>query len=308
MVNKTINNKSDVKKIFLLLSLFASFTIVNAQDLLGDLEPTAGDDFAIATFKSTRLVNQHTIETTGPRTLDFRISHRFGPVNSEAYNAFGLDGPANIRLGLKYSPEGRFMFGIGRSSLDKLVDGFLKYRLLRQKTDNSMPLSVTLLACAYYTTLKDGNAAANGFDRYEFRSSRFSYCYQLLIARKFSPNFSFQVAPWLVHYNLVDLQSDKNDAYGLAALFRLKFTKRAAITAEYGYRLNKYTAVTKTENDIHFDTFSIGYELETGGHVFQIHFTNSFGITENQFFPKTDTKWNDAGVRLGFNISRVFTL
>ncbi len=297
-----------MKKIYLLFSLLSSITYANAQDLLSGLEPTADADYSIATFKSTRLINQHTIETVGPKTLDFRISHRFGAINSGSYNAWGLDGPANIRLGLEYSPDGRFMFGIGRSSLDKLVDCFLKYKLLRQKTDNSMPFSMTLLASAYYTTLKDGNAIANGFDRYENRSSRFSYCYELLIARKFSPSFSFQVAPWLVHYNLVDLKTDKNDAYGLSGLLRMKFTKRAAITMEYAYRMNKYNAFTNTDGDVYHNSFAIGYELETGGHVFQIHFTNSFGITENQFFTKTDSKWNDAGIRLGFNISRVFTL
>ena len=297
-----------MKKLFLLFTLLFIGHTGYSQDLLDSLELSADADYSIATFKSTRLINQHTIETVGPRTLDFRISHRFGAINSGAYKAYGLDGPANIRLGLEYSPDGRFMFGIGRSSLDKLVDGFLKFRLLRQKTDNSMPFSVTLLASAFYTTLKDGNAISNGFDRYEKSTSRYSYCYELMIARKFSPSFSFQVAPWLVHYNLVDLKSDKNDAYGLSGLFRLKFTKRAAITMEYGYRINKYTAQTRTAQDIYHDSFSIGYELETGGHVFQIHFTNSFGITENQFFTKTDSKWNDAGIRLGFNISRVFTL
>jgi outer membrane protein assembly factor BamA len=111
------------------------------------------------------------------------------------------------------------------------------------------------------------------------------------------------VAPWFVHYNLVENISDKNDSYGLAGLFRFKFTKRSAVTFEYGYRLNEYTAETK-----YYDSMAIGYELETGGHVFQIHFTNSFGIVESQFFPSTDSQWNDMGIRLGFNISRVFTL
>jgi hypothetical protein len=298
-----------VKKIFLLLAIFASTISVNAQDLLSGIEPTADVDFSIATFKSTRLINMHTIETTGPRTLDFRISHRFGAVNSGAYNFWGLDGPANIRLGLEYSPDGRFMFGIGRSSLDKSFDGFLKYRLLRQKTDNSMPISLTLLACTYYTSMKDPNKEANGYDKYEYTSSRFSYCYELMFARKFTPSFSLQIAPWFVHYNLVDEITDKNDVYGLSGLLRLKFTKRAAITVEYGYRMNDYTAAkTGSADDPYHNTFAIGYELETGGHVFQIHFTNSFGITEEQFFPKTESEWNDAGIRLGFNISRVFTL
>src|SRR5204863_5627162 len=128
-----------------------------------------------------------------------------------------------------------FMFGVGRSSYDKMVDGFLKYKLLRQTADNSMPVSLSLFSGAYYTTLKDANKEANGYDKYEHLSSRLSYAFEIMVGRKFTPSFSVQLAPWLVHYNLVENIDDKNDVYGLAGLLRLKFTKRAAITFEYGY-------------------------------------------------------------------------
>jgi len=294
-----------IKNLFAVFVLTITMSALKAQDMLSSLDSLSDEpkDYVIATFKSTRLINQHTLETVGPRTLDFRISHRFGPVNAGAYDFWGLDGPANIRLGLEYSPDGRFMFGIGRTSSEKLIDGFLKYRLLRQTSDDGMPVSVTLFAGAYYTAAKDPNKEANGYDKYEYTSSRMSYCFEAMIGRKFNSRFSLQVAPWFVHYNLVDNITDKNDAYGVAGLFRLKFTKRAAITFEYGYRINEYSVETE-----YYDSMSIGYELETGGHVFQIHFTNSFGLAESQFFPHTNSQWNDGGVRLGFNISRVFTL
>jgi hypothetical protein len=290
-----------MKKLFTLIAIVVSVQL-QAQDLLSSLGSDKEEkDYVIATFKGTRLINQHTLESLGKRTLDFRISHRFGPVNSGSYGAWGIDGPVNIRLSLEYSPEGRFMFGIGRSSYEKNVDGFLKYRLLRQTSGSEMPMSITLFAGAYYNALK--NQTVNGFDKFENRSSRFSYCYEMMIGRKFSKKFSFQVAPWFVHYNLVEKITDKNDAYGISGMFRFKFTNRSAITAEYGYRINDYSPSNK-----YYDTFSVGYEVETGGHVFQVHFTNSFGLTEDQFFPRTDTQWNDAGIRLGFNVSRVFTL
>jgi hypothetical protein len=290
-----------MKKIITLIFLAVSFNSFS-QDLLSSLDSAdSGEkDFATATFKTTRLVNQHTLETVGKRTLDFRISHRFGPVNSGSYGAWGVDGPANIRLGLEYSFDGRFMFGIGRSTLEKVVDGFLKYKLIRQTTDDKTPLSVTLFAGAYYTALK--NVFIQNIDKFEHTSSRFSYCYEVMVGRKFSRKLSLQLAPWMVHYNLVERLDDKNDVFGLSGMVRYKFTNRSAITAEYGLPLNDYS----TEE--YFNTFSIGYELETGGHVFQVHFTNSFGLIESQFFPKTDTEWNDMGIRLGFNISRVFTL
>lgn len=291
------------KKLVIAFALAFSTMQLKAQDIFESLDVNNEQVPVTATFKSTRLVNQHTIESLGKRTLDFRISHRFGPWNSGGENLWGLDGPANIRLGLEYSPEGRFMFGLGRSSFDKMFDGFLKYRWLRQTEDNKMPVSLTLLSCAYYTAQKDANKEANGYDKYSFGTSRLSYCFELMFARKFTSGFSLQIAPWFVHYNLVDNFADKNDSYGLSTLFRLKFTKRAAITAEYAYRFNEYTS-----DKNYYNSLSIGYELETGGHVFQIHLTNSFGIVENQFFTQTDSKWNNMGIRLGFNISRVFTL
>ncbi|MEO8087612.1 MAG: DUF5777 family beta-barrel protein [Bacteroidota bacterium] len=292
-----------LKNIFFLL-LFMDCSQIKAQDLLSliDSVPVPQKEFTAATFKTTRLVDQHTLETVGRNTLDFRISHRFGSLNSGSLNAWGIDGPVDIRLGLEYSPDGRFMFGIGRTSLEKVVDGFLKFRLLRQTTSGSMPLSVTLFAGAYRIALKDNNKASQGYDKYKPETNRWSYAYEIMIGRKFTPSFSFQVAPWFVHYNLVEKITDKNDAYGVACVTRLKFTKRMAITFEYAYRINDYSQ-TK-----YYDSMGIGWEIETGGHVFQVHFINSFGLVENQFFAHTDTKWNNAGIRLGFNVSRVFTL
>ncbi|MCC7232437.1 MAG: hypothetical protein IT242_05795 [Bacteroidia bacterium] len=291
------------KHLFVSVLLISGFR-VHSQDLLSMVEDSASHpkDYTVATFKSTRLINMHTLATLGRRTLDFRISHRFGAINTGSYNAWGVDGPANIRLGLAYSPDGRIMVGIGRSSYEKILDGFVKYRLFRQTTDDKMPAGITLLAGMYYTAQKDPNETSTGYNKYDYLSNRLSYHFEVIAGRKFTRSFSMQFAPWLTHYNLVEQASDKNDAYGIATCIRLKFTRRSAITFEYGYRINNPSA-TK-----YYDTMGIGYELETGGHVFQVHLTNSFGITENQFFDRTETKWDDAGIRLGFNISRVFTL
>ena len=256
----------------------------------------------LATFKTTRVINFHTIETVGKRTLDFRISHRFGLVNSGVDDFWGIDGGASIRLGLEYSYDGRLMVGFGRTSYQKLLDGFLKYRLLRQTEGGEMPLSVTLFSGMYATMAKDPLKKVTGFDRYEHFYSRLSYNYQVIVGRKFGTNFSAQIAPWYVHLNQVDLLKDANDSYGLSGAIRYKFTKHMALTAEYAYRLNDYT------DRNFYDSFGIGFEIETGGHVFQMHVTNSFGLSENQFLPYTDTKWGDGGIRIGFNVSRVFTL
>lgn len=290
---------------FLLLASFTSFS--QDDDLMKILNENTvkPKQFTAATFKTTRIVNFHTLETVGRRSLDFRISHRFGDINSGAYNAWGIDGGASIRLSLEYSYDGRFMFGIGRTSYEKMVDGFLKYRLLRQTDDNKMPLSVTLFSGAYQTFIREPNQGTGLPNYYAVPTDRLSFCNQIIIGRKFSERFSLQIAPTHIHYNLVYAQTDGNDVFVLASALRFKFTKRQAITLEYGYRLNSYYDDTKVK---YYDSFGVGWEIETGGHVFQVHLTNSFGLAENQFYAYTRTSWENFGVRIGFNISRVFTL
>ena len=111
-------------KAFTFFLVILGCTSLQAQDLwnLIDSAQTTGKEFTVATFKTTRLIDQHTLETVGKNTLDFRISHRFGSLNSGSLNAWGIDGPVDIRLGLEYSPDGRFMFGIGRTSMEKMVE------------------------------------------------------------------------------------------------------------------------------------------------------------------------------------------
>lgn len=292
-------------KYSLLALLVLSAIHVSAQEdpmaILNAQQPKE-KPLAIATFKTTRLINFHTIETCGRRTLDFRISHRFGAINSGIENFWGIDGGASIRLGLEYSHDGRLQFGFGRTSYQKMLDGFVKYRLLRQTEGKGMPVSLTLFSAMYCNTSKDPLKEVTGFDRYANAYSRLSYCHQIIIGRKFSKNLSVQLAPWFIHYNQVDQITDANDMFGLAGAIRYKVTRSLAITGEYGLRINEYT------NRDYYNSFGLGFEVETGGHVFQMHITNSFGLVENQFLPFTDTKWGNAGIRLGFNISRVFAL
>ncbi len=273
------------------------------MQLFMDMTPTNPKEPVIATFKGTRLINQHTIEVGGKRTLDYRIAHRFGPFNTGSYNFWGLDGGASIRMSLEYSYDGRLQFGLGRTSIEKTYDTYLKYRLLRQTKNNSMPISVTLLSGLYYTNLKGAATLISGVDKYKNTSSRISYAHQIMIARKFGEKLSVQVTPSFVHYNQVDNISDKNDTYAVGALGRYKFTNRAAFTFEYMARVNKFS-----RTNTYYDSMGIGLDIETGGHVFQVHLTNSLGITENQFITKTTDTWSKGGMRLGFNISRAFTL
>ncbi len=256
-----------------------------------------------ATFKSTRLINGHTVETTQGGVLDLKISHRFGPVNDGFYGMFGLD-EASIRIGMDYGLTNRLTVGGGRSSFDKQYDGFLKYRLFWQSEGKKkIPVSVTLLASVMYGT--DTGTAMKLEKKVQTQlhnEDRFSYAYQVLIARKFSPDFSLQLMPSLVHENLIDSNSDHNNIFAIGAGARFKLTPRSSINVEY------YCPLPGSKLDGTNYTFSIGYEIETGGHVFQVHFSNSTGMTENSFVAGNSEKWGKGGIHLGFNISRVFTI
>ncbi len=294
------------RQLTILLILVCAFAnSLKAQDtdpmmLLQGLAEAPKDEPVIATFKATRVINQQTIEVGGSRSLDFRIHHHFGPFNSGAYDFWGIDGGASIRLGLEYSYDGRLQIGLGRTSYEKQLDGFLKYRLLRQSKSGSMPISVTLFSGAYQNGLK--GLKIGGLDKFKYASDLFSFVHQVIIARKIDDKLSLQITPTMVHYNLVENLTDNNDSYFLGISGRYKVSNRTAITYEYGARMDNNTA-TK-----YYDSMGIGLDIETGGHVFQMFLTNSFGMTENQTFARTNTSWADRGFRLGFNVSRMFTL
>ena len=160
-----------------------------------------------------------------------------------------------------------------------------------------MPVTVTGVATVMIKTIKNQDETI----KRKF-SDRLFYAYQLVIGRKFSETTSFQIVPTVVHHNIVPGASDPNDNIAIGFGGRHKVTKRISINAEYYYVLPDYK-LPGTHNSL-----SAGVDIETGGHVFQVHFTNSFGLVESQFFPHTDSQWNDMGIRLGFNVSRVFSL
>lgn len=285
---------------FLLLLLTAWASPAWAQDdLLGQLEsqkPAAATPEPVAaTFKSTRLINGHTVETPGQGTLVFLISHRFGTLNSGAYNFFGLD-QAEIRLGLEYALTDKLEVGIGRSSIEKTLDGFVKYRAIRQTTGSRvMPVSVTLFGSAAMNMLRD--------DRSWYTvSRRLTYTYQALIARKFSPNLSLQLMPTLVHRNLVTDNTQANDVYAVGIGGRQKLTKRTSINAEYYYLVPR-TMPTGVRNSL-----ALGFDIETGGHIFQLHVTNSQGMIENHFVANTRGNFFNGDIYFGFNVNRNFTI
>ncbi|SDY19668.1 DUF5777 family beta-barrel protein [Hymenobacter psychrophilus] len=282
--------------------LLAPAAYAQTGDLLGQLDSQTTDpqkrEVVSATFKATHIINSQSVETPGEGTLAFLIQHRFGTLNSGAYNFFGLD-QAVLRLGFEYGLTDRLTVGIGRSSQEKTYDGSLKYRAIRQTTGaRAMPVSVTLFASSAINTLKFN--LAPGEDR--STASRVTYSYQALIARKFSPNLSVQLMPTLIHRNYVATPGQQNDVYALGGGLRQKITKRTALTADYYYLLPGNTA------DNFRNALGLGVDLETGGHIFQLHVTNSLGMTEKFFVPETTGKFFSGDLYFGFTVARNFTL
>jgi hypothetical protein len=286
-----------------LITLFTFFSLAAfAQDDLMKMleEETEKDkkpDYATATFKTTRLINGHSVENVAEGVLDFRISHRFGYVNGGAYELFGLD-EASMRLGLDYGLTNRWMIGIGRSTYQKQYDGFTKYKLLRQSSGTRvMPITLSAIASIMYKSLKDENP-----DRENYVTSKLYYSGQLLIGRKFNESLSLQLMPTIIHYNLVQGANDPNDVFALGAGGRMKLSKRVSLNLEYYYQLPEHK-LPGTTNSI-----AIGVDIETGGHVFQLYCTNSTGMTERTYISETTGNFFEGDIRLGFTISRVFTV
>jgi hypothetical protein len=283
-----------------LLSLI-TFGIFAQDDLMNiiDQNSTPEINYTTATFKSTRVLNGHSIERMVPGQLDVRISHRFGTLNSGAYNFFGLD-QSNIHLSLEYGILKWLMVGVGRVSIDKIFDGFAKFSILRQSSGAKvMPVSVSVLTSVTLKTIKFADQ-----NRTNYFSSRLAYVTQILVARKISPVLSIQLTPSYIHRNLVATELDPNDLYALGAGARLKLTKRISLNGEYYYLVNPKTYLSQQV----YNPLSVGFDLETGGHVFQLFFSNSLGMVEKSFIGETTSQWRKGGIHFGFNISRVFTL
>jgi hypothetical protein len=267
------------------------------EDLMKELEEMEANEpeFTIATFKGTRVVNGHSIETRKFGELELIITHRFGRLNSGAVNFWGLD-EAYIRIGLEYGITDRLGIGVGRNSFNDIFDGYFKYKLVRQGEGLS-PVTVTAFASTGVQTYptKHEDSTLRFFDRA-------TYTYQLLVARKISEKLSLQLSPGLVHSNRVDQTFMKNDQYFLGIAGRYKLTRSLALNAEYYYRHDPHPQTP------YYNSIGIGLDIETGGHVFQLIFSNTQGMIERTFINESEGDFFKGDINFGFNITRTFQL
>lgn len=284
-----------------LILLFSVFLMINTHskaqsllDIFDEEKVEIENDFTTNTFFSTRIVNGHSVEIPYPNNLIFVISHHFGSLNLGAYELWGID-QAIIRLGLDYGINERLAVSFGRSNYEKTYDSFFKYKILRQTENDKTPLTATWFSGVYLKGIKWEIQ-----DRDYLFLHRVSYVNQLLIARKFSEKLSVQLSPTWVHKNLVEKSKDFNDLFLLGVGSRVRLSKWISLTGEYYYRLNI------PEDDIYKNSFSLGFDFDTGGHVFQLHFTNSKPMFERGFLTETNGNWLKGDIYFGFNITRSF--
>ena len=246
-----------MKKFILLLALWGlSVSLLWAQD--GETT-----QYTWQTFRDTRIINGHSVESGQQGEMKFIISHRFGPLSGGLYELIGLD-QGTIRYGLDYAVTNNLDVGIGRSSFQKTYDGYVKYKFLSQSSGaHVMPVSATVLTSASINSLRWQHTEYP----YPF-SNRLTYSTQVLVARKFSDRFSAQLAPTYVHRNFVLTEPETNDAFFLGAAAKLQVTKVMAVAVEY------FPMVYGTLGPNRTPSLSVGFEFQTKAHVFQIHLSN----------------------------------
>ena len=246
------------------------------------------------TFASTRVINAQSVEMLQKGVLDFRILHRFGAVNNGFKDMFGLD-VASMRMGFDYGLSNNLTIGIGRSTFLKEIDGFVKYRIAQQaQGKKEVPLSLVAVVGAVVNTLPLSETQQQLYGN----AQRMAYFAQVLIAKKVNKNISVQLSPTILHRNLV--QNDiSNNMLSVGVGIRQKITPHSAIVIDAFPQLSG-----KVITDIM--PLSIGIDIETGGHVFQLHFTNAVGMNEKAFLTQTTQQWQNGQFQFGFNLSRVF--
>ncbi len=290
-----------MRKIVFISSLLVSFS-ANAQDdllnmLAEDNEPMLAEDnepmYVSYLFKGTKVVNGQSVELPAKGVLQFNIQHRFGTLNSGLYNFYGLDN-AQVRLSFDYGIKDGLAVSIGRSSYLKTVDANSKIRLKRQVKDG-FPLTIVINSAIYLKQWQYAQAQQEDF----LFTNQLSYTNQILLARKINRDLTLQLSPTIVHNNLVEIKDEPNDKYSLGIGGRQKLTKRISLNAEYFYQLND-----KINNNV----LSLGFDIETGGHIFQLHLSNSSAMIDPEFITQTTGEWLKGDIYFGFNISRVFTL
>lgn len=303
MARQIIKDANQMKYLTLIIMIFCAVNLSAQDDLLKDLDGVAQKsetEYTYATFKATRIITAQSIESMKTGQLEFRIAHRFGRLNTGVDNLYGLD-QSNIYFDLELGLNDWLEIGLGRTPVEKTINTFAKAAIYKQSScASNMPVSIS-----YFGSVATNSGKFLDQTRTNYFSSRLTYTNQILIAKKFDDNLSLQLMPTLIHRNLVSTALDDNDLFAMGIGGRYKLSTRVSFNFEYFYVLhpiwNKITVETK-------NPLSVGFDIETGGHVFQLMLTNSFGAIEKHYIADNTGDWTKGDIHLGFNISRPFTI
>ncbi len=283
-----------MKKSLTFLFLLFSVILFSQEDLLSEIDT---DDqapvYASAVFKGLKVINFESTKLVAKGGFNFIVSHRFGTVKNGFENLFGLD-EAVTHLNFVYGISDHFNVSASRSSNQKIYEVATKFRLARQE-EGKMPFTLV----GYTSVLANTALDTDNLPKLDFKH-RLSYVAQLLISRKITNELSLIASPTFFHDNYVIDDTQKNSQYGLGLGGRYKLGKRWSVNMEYGMHLNR------SATSLYNNPFSIGVDLETGGHIFQLHFTNSQSMNTNGVFGTSTGDWGDSDVYFGFNLARSF--
>ena len=276
------------------LLCFFSITFSFSQDLLSELDSDVKiDSSTFAAFKGLKIVNLESTKLAAKKDLFFIIAHRFGSVKGGIKELFGID-QSTIRFSFVYGFSDNFNIGLSRSSYNKVYDLSVKYKIKGQEI-NGFPVTIV----GYNTLAINTNWDEEEFSSFESKH-RLSYTTQLLISKKFNHEFSFQLVPIVVHENYVLNNTQDNTQFVLGAGGRYKLSNFVTLNMDYAYHMNR------ASNSQFKNPFSIGFDIETGGHVFQVHFTNAQPMYDTGFLTNASGDWGNGDFFFGFNLSRVF--
>lgn len=282
-----------IKKITFLFCLLPFFMVAQ-DDLLKEIDTlTDANESEVAAFKSLKIVNLESTKLAAKGDLYLVIAHRFGYLDKGFEDFFGLD-EANTRIQFVYGLTNGITIHASRSGFQKTYEFATKYRLFGQKKQG-FPLEIV----GFNSVAINTELEKTVLPKLEF-SDRLAYVNQILISRKFNDNLSLEIAPTHFHQNYVANNSQDNSQFALGFGGRYKFTKRWSFNMDYAAHLNR------ASNSVFKNPLSIGFDLETGGHVFQMHFTNSQAMHESGYLGNTSGSWTDGKIAFGFNLIRVF--
>ncbi len=280
-----------MKYFFLTLFTIVSQFAMAQDDLLSEIDTTDADKNVVAAFKAQKIVNLESTKLLGDKELYVVVAHRFGSIKDGFEGFFGLDN-AVTQIKFIYGLTNKLSLGAGRS--EQAYDFSAKYLLVPQRTDGFPFTIVGFNSIGFNNLLKESNYPKMTFN------NRMIYVNQLLVSRKFSENLSLEFAPSYFHENFVVSDAQDNSQFALGFGGRYKVSKRVSINLDYAAHMNR------AAESLYRNPLSVGVDIETGGHVFQMHFTNSQGIHESGFLANTNGDWGKGEIYFGFNLVRVF--